>query len=183
MKVYKKLAAHEFSLPLRLLLTIVVGGSIFAWLIPSLLTGTLPRLDAKLHLPSLYFGLPNLILGWPLVVIGVFFAAWSIGQQLFTAKGTPLPVMATQKLIIRGVFKVCRNPMGFGAISMYLGAAFLAGSISSLLIVIVFAGLFILYVKRVEEKELSLRFGEEYEAYKKTTPFIIPCLFGKKNDR
>jgi protein-S-isoprenylcysteine O-methyltransferase Ste14 len=180
MKAYKRMAEKKFSLPLRLLLTIVIGGAIFAWGIPTLLTGPLPRLDASLHLPSLYFGLPNLIVGWAFLAVGIFFAAWSIGQQLFTAQGTPLPVMATQKLIVRGVFNYSRNPMGFGAISMYLGVSILAGSICAMVTVIIFAALFVLYIKRVEEKELALRFGEEYEAYKKSTPFIIPRFPAKK---
>jgi protein-S-isoprenylcysteine O-methyltransferase Ste14 len=175
---FKKWASINFPLWARLVLTIIVGGSIFAWLLPWLLTNVLPRLDKTLGLPSLYFGLPNKIIGWALLAVGVFFAVWSIGQQLFKAQGTPIPVMATQKLLIRGVFKYCRNPMGFGAICMYLGCAVLAGSICSLLAVILFSGLFILYIKKIEEKELTLRFGEEYEAYKKSTPFIIPRFFG-----
>lgn len=174
---FKKWASIKFPLWARLALTIIAGGSIFAWGLPTLLIDVLPRLDKTLHLPSLYFGLMNQIIGWVFLVVGIFFAIWSIGQQLFTAQGTPIPVMATQKLIIRGVFKYCRNPMGFGSICMYLGCAILAGSICSLLTVILFGGLFVLYIKKVEEKELALRFGDEYEEYKKITPFIVPWLF------
>jgi protein-S-isoprenylcysteine O-methyltransferase Ste14 len=176
---FKKWASIKFPLWARLALTILVGGGVFAYLIPWLLAGPLPRLDKALGLPSLDFGLPNQIIGWAFLAVGIFFAAWSIGQQLFTAQGTPLPVMATQKLIIRGVFKYSRNPMGFGAICMYLGCAILAGSICALLTVILFGGLFILYIKKVEEKELVMRFGEEYEEYKKTTSFIIPWFTHK----
>lgn len=177
---FKKWASTKFPLWARLALTIIVGGGIFAWLLPWLLSGPLLSLDKKLGLPSLNFGLPNQVAGWTFLAVGIIFAVWSIGQQLFKAQGTPLPVMATQKLLIHGVFKYSRNPMGFGAICMYLGCAILAGSICALLTVVIFSGLFILYIKKVEEKELALRFGEEYEAYKKSTPFIIPNLLLKR---
>jgi protein-S-isoprenylcysteine O-methyltransferase Ste14 len=33
------------------------------------------------------------------------------------------------------------------------------------------------YLKGIEEKELLLRFGEEYEHYKEKTPFLIPRIW------
>ena len=33
-----------------------------------------------------------------------------------------------------------------------------------------------LYHKLIEEKELELRFGDEYKEYKKVTPFLFPML-------
>lgn len=39
------------------------------------------------------------------------------------------------------------------------------------------AALLLLYLRRVEEKELAERFGEPYMAYKRRTPFIIPKLW------
>jgi protein-S-isoprenylcysteine O-methyltransferase Ste14 len=37
--------------------------------------------------------------------------------------------------------------------------------------------LFSFYNKLVEEKELLLRFGKQYEEYKRKTPFLIPKLW------
>ena len=36
------------------------------------------------------------------------------------------------------------------------------------------AALLLYYIRVAEEKEMTLRFGESYEAYKRQTPFIIP---------
>jgi protein-S-isoprenylcysteine O-methyltransferase Ste14 len=47
---------------------------------------------------------------------------------------------------------------------------------SSLIFVMVFGGLLILYLKKVEEGELAERFGQDYVAYKASTPFMIPNL-------
>jgi protein-S-isoprenylcysteine O-methyltransferase Ste14 len=44
----------------------------------------------------------------------------------------------------------------------------------SAIIVLLFAGLLLIYIKRIEEKEMELRFGQDYLAYKQQTPFLIP---------
>jgi protein-S-isoprenylcysteine O-methyltransferase Ste14 len=43
-----------------------------------------------------------------------------------------------------------------------------------------FGVLLILYLKRIEEKELAERFGDAYLAHKREVPFIIPKL--RKHD-
>ena len=35
------------------------------------------------------------------------------------------------------------------------------------------------YIKLIEERELSLRFGEPYKEYLASTPLFVPSLFGK----
>jgi len=50
----------------------------------------------------------------------------------------------------------------------------LVGSYTALIAVAIFAAILISYLKIIEEKELQLRFGNEYVEYKKKTPFIIP---------
>jgi protein-S-isoprenylcysteine O-methyltransferase Ste14 len=57
---------------------------------------------------------------------------------------------------------------------MYLGVAVLFRSIGAAILVLLFAGCLLVYIKRVEEKEMELRFGREYLAYRQQTPFLIP---------
>ena len=59
------------------------------------------------------------------------------------------------------------------------------GSYTSLLFVVLFGLILLTYIKLVEEKELALRFGQEYLDYKKDTPFIIPLgiIKGEKADK
>ena len=179
MKLLTRLSKKEYGLFPRLL-ALIPAGIIFICLIPLLLVKTMPQLDAILHLPSIHFGIISYIIGGILILVGIYFGWWSIGMQLFEAKGTPLPVMATQKLLISGPFIYCRNPMTFGTICAYTGVAIAVGSISSLLIVFLFGGLLITYLKNIEEEELTERFGEDYVAYKTQTPFIIPDLRVKR---
>jgi len=114
-----------------------------------------------------------------MALIGWLFAIWSIVDQLTRGRGTPLPVMATQTLLITGPFAYCRNPMSFGTIVLYYGLAIWTGSWSAIVLVTSFAAVLIAYLKYIEEKELEARFGQSYMEYKKTTPFIIPSMSKK----
>ena len=64
-----------------------------------------------------------------------------------------------------------------GVILYYLGISSYLSSLtvglSAFLIVLIIASC---YHKFVEEKELMLRFGDEYKKYREKTPFLIPKL-------
>jgi protein-S-isoprenylcysteine O-methyltransferase Ste14 len=114
-----------------------------------------------------------------LLLPGIFFALWSIYAQMARARGTPLPMVPTQELLIDGPFKLCRNPMTLGTILMYLGISILVGSITSTLFVVILAALLLAYLKGIEETELEARFGQAYRDYKASTPFIWPRIFSR----
>jgi protein-S-isoprenylcysteine O-methyltransferase Ste14 len=99
---------------------------------------------------------------------------WSIEAQLTIGGGTPVPLVPTKKLVVRAPFTYCRNPMTLGTILAYLGVCVWIGSISALGIVVILMTALLLYIKLIEEKELEARFGAEYLAYKRETPFILP---------
>lgn len=179
MKYYKKWASQEHSLTARVMASLLAG-SLFAVLIPYCLIVPIPRWDLRLHLPSLSFDAGNYLIGAVLIGLGVVFAWWSIGAQLFQARGTPIPMMPTHRLLVGGAFSRSRNPMAFGAICAYLGISILVGSLASVAVVVIFAILLLTYIKVIEEKELALRFGQEYLDYKAVTPFFFPRIFRKK---
>lgn len=178
MKLFKQWADRKYPLAARILV-LVLAGLIFAILIPSLLLVTLPGLGTKLGIPLLQFGITNFLIGALFILVGFIYAAWSILSQVVLASGTPVPVMPTQKLLVVGPFKQCRNPMVFGTLMAYLGCSILTGSLLSAAAVILFAVLLVIYIKRIEEKELEERFGQEYLDYKRRTPFIIPRVPGR----
>ena len=179
MKNFTKWASREYSFTTRLL-AMLPAGVLFVLLIPYALIYPIPKLDALLHLPSLSYGIVNIILGGLLMVVGAFYGQWSIVSQFTRARGTPLPVMATQTLLVSGPFKQCRNPMSFGTFCLYGGIGILVGSISSIATVALFAALLLTYIKLVEERELAARFGQAYLEYKAKTPLIIPRIFPRK---
>ncbi|MGD8823189.1 MAG: isoprenylcysteine carboxylmethyltransferase family protein [Anaerolineales bacterium] len=176
MNQFKRWAEKEYSLAQRLL-ALLPAAVLFVFLLPWLLAFILPGLDQTFNLPSLSFGLVNLLASLVLLLPGVFFALWSIYAQMARARGTPLPMLPTQELLIDGPFKLCRNPMTLGTILMYLGISIGVGSVSSILFVLILAGLLLAYLKGLEEAELEERFGEAYRTYKANTPFILPRIF------
>jgi protein-S-isoprenylcysteine O-methyltransferase Ste14 len=91
-------------------------------------------------------------------------------------QGTPMPLMATQNLVVEKPYSYCRNPLFFGVINLFFGISILFGSISSLVMVLAFSVIILLFTRFVEEKELEKRFGDEYLAYKRTTGQCLSLL-------
>lgn len=148
---------------------------VFIFLFPTLLF-LLPKflLDEWFKLPTLGGTAVRLIIGPVLILIGIIFLLWITKVQREIGKGTPMPLMATQKLIIQKPYSYCRNPLFFGLFNFYFGISIVIGSISSFIVVTIFSTIVLTYVKLIEEKELEKRFGDDYTAYKRTTPFLIP---------
>ena len=162
-------------------LALVAAFFIFPTGIPWLLLVVLPRWGAGLGWQPLHLGVWQDVLGYGAALVGGAFAIWTVWVQISWADGTPLPMLPTQKLIIRGPYRLCRNPMVLGTIKAYGGLAVVSGSAFSLLFVLLFGAGLVAYLPLMEEKELALRFGAEYEAYKRSTPFLIPRPpFGKR---
>lgn len=178
MSRYKQWASRKYSLKHRLI-ALIPAGFLFLLIFPYLLVILLPRLDVLLYLPVLNLGAFNFIFGVPLIIVGGIYGFWSIYSQLSRASGTPLPMMPTQKLLIDGPFKQCRNPMTFGTIIAYLGVGILVGSLSSIVFILIIGALLLAYIKKLEENELEIRFGQEYVEYKKTTPMFFPRIRSK----
>jgi protein-S-isoprenylcysteine O-methyltransferase Ste14 len=178
MDQFKEWAKREYSTRQRIF-AILLAGTLFVLIIPLGIAIGAGALDHILPFPRLHFGMSNIIAGVTIAFIGWALAMWSIVAQFRLASGTPLPFMPTRKLVITGPFLYCRNPMTLGALLGYFGEVVILGSISAMLIVVILTIALLLYLKLVEEKELEVRFGDEYVAYRKATPFMLP-RFGRR---
>jgi len=138
MKRFTKWAEREFGMGERVIATLLAG-VLFVLVIPFLIITGSAAIDRWLHISRFNFGLINLVVGGAMALIGWLFAMWSIVDQLTRGRGTPLPVMATQTLLITGPFAYCRNPMSFGTIVLYSGLAIWTGSWSAIALVTSFA--------------------------------------------
>lgn len=168
-----ELAKKEYSAKKRFT-ALFFEAIFFLVILPFLLVWLGGIVDRWLHLPGLSAGVFNLLLGVPVIFVGWLFAIWSIYVQFTIGRGTPIPVMATQELIIQPPYSYTRNPMALGAILMYTGVCILVGSIGSFLLVVMGAAALLTYIHRFEEQEMVLRFGDAYLAYRRRTPFFIP---------
>lgn len=175
MNKYLDWASHEYTLRRRLVVLFVLG-TLFLGLFPLLLVRGSARLDRRFRLRRFRAGIINPIAGVGLGLAGAFFALPSIRAQVETGSGTPLPMMPTQRLVVKPPFTYCRNPMTLGTILGYGGIGVVLGSVSAVGIVAVVGALLLVYVRFVEEKELEARFGSAYLEYKLTTPFLLPRM-------
>ena len=170
-----KQAGHEYN-PKQRAALLAVAGVMFLVILPWALVRLGGRLDHALGWPALLHPPANAILGGLMILTGWPFALWSIYVQFTLGRGTPVPVMATQKLIVRPPYSYCRNPMALGTIIAYGGVSVVAGSPGAALLVALGVAVLLTYIKAVEEREMVARFGEAYLAYRRRVPFIIPKL-------
>ena len=160
----------------QLVATLSVAGLFFLLVFPSLIISGSEWLDEALGFPGFSVGVINPVVGIVLILGGGFLAFWSVYAEAITGSGTPLPMMPTQRLVVKPPFTYCRNPMALGTVLAYLGLGVWIGSLSAIAVVLLFAALLLLYVKVIEEKELEARFGLDYLEYKRVTPFLLPRL-------
>lgn len=110
---------------------------------------------------------------------------FAITVYLFKAfgKGTLAPWSPKQKLIIRGPYKYCRNPMITGVIFILAGETLFLHStnilIWTVLVFLINDVYFILY----EEPDLLERFGSDYKKYKQNVPRWIPRITPYSNNK
>ncbi|RPH90054.1 MAG: isoprenylcysteine carboxylmethyltransferase family protein [Calditrichaeota bacterium] len=173
MRIFIQWAKRTRSVKQRLIV-LGMGAVIFLAFIPLILIGLMTKIDAVLGVRNLLFSRTAVVIGVLLMIIGGIIGMRTVMIQFTQASGTPFPFMPTQRLIINGPFAACRNPMTLGTILAYLGLSLLIGSLTSILTVVILATLLLIYIKRIEEKELELRFGVEYVKYKAATPFLLP---------
>jgi len=175
MNRFRKWAEHEYSKKQRMI-AVVFGGFIFWIVIPFFIVIASLYIDQWMNLPNFRYGLINPVMGSIFIVIGWLLANWTVKVQFSSGKGTPIPLMATQKLIVKGPYTYCRNPMTLGTDLFYLGISLWLGSLSAMGLGLVYPVGILIYIKTIEENELEERFGSDYLAYKKRTPFLIPRI-------
>ncbi|MGD2154705.1 MAG: isoprenylcysteine carboxylmethyltransferase family protein [Gemmatimonadales bacterium] len=91
-----------------------------------------------------------------------------VADRAFSRAGTTVkPFQQSTSLITTGVYRCSRHPMYLGLVLVMLGIALIAGSLTPLLVVPVFALLLDRNFIAVEERMLEESFGSAWLAYKK----------------
>jgi protein-S-isoprenylcysteine O-methyltransferase Ste14 len=121
-----------------------------------------------------------------LFINGAVFAIWSNFFLLKVGEGGPVDAFGvsispqSKKLVTTGPYRYSRNPMVFGAFSLYMSIAVFLNSIAVFTCLLVFLGIGVVFLKFSEEKRLLKDFGDEYKEYRKQVPMIFPFLRRKK---
>ncbi len=113
---------------------------------------------------------PAAIGGWQIagMLLGASGAALALACILtfvFVGRGTPAPFDPPRRLVLRGPYRLVRNPMYLGAGLALAGAALFYQSIPLLGYAAVFLFLTHVFVVSYEEPTLRRTFERDYEAY------------------
>src|SRR5262245_7312661 len=137
----------------NLLFTLIAPCSAALW-IPYLITrDEIPSNGISLAISILCFATGALIYLW---------CQWHFASY---GKGTPAPIDAPKKLVIRWLYKYVRNPMYVGVITAILGWVILYHSWRLLRFAVLLWICFELFIVFYEEPHLKKIFGAEYEEY------------------
>ena len=109
-------------------------------------------------------GIPQ-VLGVIVAAAGALLAVSCILTFVFLGRGTPAPFDPPRKLVVRGPYRLLRNPMYLGAGATLLGAALYYESAALAAYAAVFLVLMHALVRGYEEPMLRQTFGREYEKY------------------
>ena len=105
------------------------------------------------------------VLGGAVAAAGAVLAVSCILAFVFIGRGTPAPFDPPRRLVVRGPYRLVRNPMYIGAAAALLGAALYYQSLPLVGYVVVFLLVTGLFVRAYEEPVLRRSFGDEYEEY------------------
>ncbi|MEE9270002.1 MAG: isoprenylcysteine carboxylmethyltransferase family protein [Candidatus Krumholzibacteria bacterium] len=137
----------------NLLFTIVAPGTVAVY-VPLLITRNgAPASGASLVISLVLFG------------VGGAAYLWCVWNFATFGRGTPAPIDAPKKLVVRGLYRYTRNPMYVGVLTAILGWIVLYRA-AALIVHALFLGIaFNLFIIYYEERHLRRQFGSEYDDY------------------
>ena len=127
-------------------------------------------------LPRSAGGITLAVCGALLLVPGVMLFGSSLRGFFTSGRGTLAPWDPPSRLVVSGPYRYVRNPMIAGVIFMLLAVALLLRSTPHG----IWAGIFILanaiYIPLLEEPDLAVRFGSDYDRYCRHVRRFVPRL-------
>jgi protein-S-isoprenylcysteine O-methyltransferase Ste14 len=116
------------------------------------------------------FSLPRFCAAVPVLLAGQCLRFWAAGViPKYRTLSHDAP-----RLVTWGPYAMVRNPLYAGNGLMGLGWALMAGWMFVAAFAALYFALYSMTIIPYEEQFLSVRFGEEYEIYKRSTPALIP---------
>ncbi len=153
---------------------LLIKNLLFTIFIPGTVAVYLPLLIA--HGRSFVSEPAFLIIGIVLILIGTVVYGWTVYDFAVSGKGTPLPIDAPRKLVVRGLYRYVRNPMYLGVLLVILGWVWVFADLRIWLYGLVVALIAHVFVVRYEEPHLENTFKDEYVAYKASVGRWLPRI-------
>jgi len=106
--------------------------------------------------------------------LGSAIYAWCVWDFASFGRGTPAPIDAPKKLVVRGLYRFTRNPMYLGVLTIILAWAVLFRAANLAGYAAIVAVCFHMFILVYEEPHLQGEFGTEYSAYKSQVGRWLP---------
>ena len=149
----------NLSLALRVILFTLVAPFVVSIVVPGILLDGARPVAAQ---------------GLVVSVIGAAIYAWTAWNFAQTGRGTPAPLDPPKTVVAVGLYRWVRNPMYIGVLLIILGQAIAYGSLTLVVYATVMWLVVHAFVVLYEEPDLSKRFGDAYESYRRAVPRWIP---------
>lgn len=142
---------------------------IFLYLLPMLIVWGEGQLGIIAFRPQPLFGWICFALFGSLGISSGITMSW-IGQ------GTPLPTDCPNRLVVKGPYRIVRNPMAVAGIGQAICVGLILGSWMTILYALSGAVFWHTAVRPSEERDLYKRFGEEYRRYQQKIWCWLPSF-------
>lgn len=134
----------------------------FTLVVPGTVAVYLPWVIARgKPIGSLGAALPAVVL----LIIGGAMYLWCLWDFATFGRGTPAPIDAPKRLVVRGLYRYTRNPMYVAVLTFILGWGVLFELLSLVLYALAVGVVVHLFVLFYEEPHLRRVFGLDYEEY------------------
>lgn len=110
--------------------------------------------------------------GFLLMMIGMFFRAWSSGY-----------INKDRELATKGPYSLTRNPLYFGSLVLGTGIAVASNNKITYLIFAIYYFTFFTFLIAIERKRMRKRFGQQYEDWAQESNLFFPKIkkIGKRD--
>jgi len=144
---------------------------VFTVLVPGTVAGLLPWQIAGPAAPSPG---PHRILALVLFALGGGIYSWCVWDFAAYGRGTPAPIDAPKRLVVRGLYRSTRNPMYLGVLTVVTAWAVWFSSAALVVYAGIVAAAFHSFVVLYEEPHLEREFGSAYLSYKAEVARWLP---------
>jgi protein-S-isoprenylcysteine O-methyltransferase Ste14 len=163
-------ASAKWNLAKTLFQTIIFW-SVFLFLMPAIIW----QMESAVGLREWRFE-SQLVPGVILFVLGGSLGLTSASVMAIHGLGTPLPLDAPRRIVMRGPYRFVRNPMAIAGLAQGVAVGLMMGSPSVIGYALVGGPIWNFFVRPWEERDLEEWFGEPFRRYRQAVRCWIPRL-------
>jgi protein-S-isoprenylcysteine O-methyltransferase Ste14 len=118
----------------------------------------------------------RMLIAFALMLAGLAPLFTSIARFIFEGRGTLVPAVPTERLVVTGLYRFVRNPMYVGVLTTLAGETVLFEKVQIVEYTLVVGLLIYLFVLFYEEPTLLRRYPDDFPRYKRNVPRWLPRL-------